>query len=563
MAGQFCARADLLFLPKFCGPKMGGVLKPDEHAQSSRFKRWTFIGVPCSSFLRAAAFGGACAVVAWVLGAAAQLSSPLQAAAGEAERVFIVDWPAPILDKSPKERPDLGSLDVLGREEGTERLIVRALPAQMGGLMRASSVWDAEDIVSRWETAGGLEGYLNPDGVQARLEQLAAEYPDLVRLEGFGTSHEGRPLVAAVVQRGSGESRPTVFFNGMHHAREVMTTEVVMSILEELVSEASHDPEIGRWLQRYRIVIVPQVNPDGNERVHMGQRFWRKNAWPEAESARVTGVDLNRNYPALWGACNGSSGQRSSDTYRGPAPASEPETRAVMDLVGKYRPILAISYHAFSELIVFPYGCRGQQNQARGLFEEVAAQINAGVVNDRGLSARYGVGTAPELLYNADGSDLDWQWDVYGVLAFTLEINSSSQGFQPEYSRWRDKTIANQQGGWKAVIRRLDGPALLARVLVPDAGLWQSRDSAWGDTLYYSIEVAGPSPVPFALDAYGMNKRFPLRDRTGLIHHPLKPGAYELVVGRGDEVLRRMPVLVSQEVASERVPVVIDLRSLN
>ena len=55
--------------------------------------------------------------------------------------------------------------------------------------------------------------------------------------------------------------------------------------------------------------------------------MWRKNR------RGGYGVDLNRNYSFNWNSCGGSSGNKRSDTYRGPSAASEPETKALMKLV--------------------------------------------------------------------------------------------------------------------------------------------------------------------------------------------------------------------------------------
>ncbi|MBK6995998.1 MAG: hypothetical protein IPH31_14140 [Lewinellaceae bacterium] len=62
------------------------------------------------------------------------------------------------------------------------------------------------------------------------------------------------------------------------------------------------------------------------------RRFWRKNLRDNGDG--TFGVDLNRNYGYFWGNDdNGSSPNPNSQTYRGPEPFSEPETRTMRDFV--------------------------------------------------------------------------------------------------------------------------------------------------------------------------------------------------------------------------------------
>lgn len=71
---------------------------------------------------------------------------------------------------------------------------------------------------------------------------------------------------------------------------------------------------------------------------------------------------MNRNWAYKWGCCNGSSGSKSSDTYRGPAPESTPEVKVVADFVrsrvigGKQQIRAAIDFHTYSELVLWPFG---------------------------------------------------------------------------------------------------------------------------------------------------------------------------------------------------------------
>ena len=73
-----------------------------------------------------------------------------------------------------------------------------------------------------------------------------------------------------------------------------------------------------------RLVVVPQLNPDGY------RRRTRVNA---------RGVDLNRNWSAGWRP----SGR--GPVYGGPRPFSEPETRAARRLIESEQPAVTVWFH--------------------------------------------------------------------------------------------------------------------------------------------------------------------------------------------------------------------------
>lgn len=288
--------------------------------------------------------------------------------------------------------------------------------------------------------------YKNPSEIEAIVKSWATRFPQLVQLQEIGRSVENRPIwsVSITSRARNSNAKPHVLFNGMHHAREVMTPEVVIDIGETLLNGyTKNDSKIKNWLDQMIVVLVPMLNVDGNNRVWNENSMWRKN------TRDGFGVDINRNYPHRWGECNGSSGSTSSDTYRGPAAASEPETRVMMDLVARTKPVYSISFHSFSELVLYPFSCDGERVPNANLVEGIGKQLGNLLPKDGFFGGTYKAGTSWEVLYGVDGGDIDWMYQAHGVIPFVIEVNSRSEGFQPSYSQWRDKTVQKMRPAWQ------------------------------------------------------------------------------------------------------------------
>ena len=350
---------------------------------------------------------------------------------------------------------------------------------------------------SRYTTSEELEKFLH----KVTLDSTIA------RLKVIGRSHEGRPIYAVKISdqptsRELGE--PTILFNAMHHAREIMTTEVAMDIIEQLITGYEHDANIQEWIDNNEIWVVPMVNPDGNHKVWNSYNMWRKN------SRGGYGVDLNRNYPWGWNTCNGSSGQQRSNSYRGPSPGSEPETQALMSLVDQIQPVFSISYHSYSEMVLYPFGCAGQRSTDRATVEGIGKNLAAKLVRDSG-EGHYVAGTPWELLYSADGGDIDWMHGRHGVIPYVVEINSSQLGFQPSYN-WRQPTIEKMRPGWQYLLDSLSSSAIRG-VVRNDEG----RPVA-GDVNLTVTSLSDQVDIP---------KSFQTK-RDGTFHIVLKPGMYQL-----------------------------------
>ena len=93
-----------------------------------------------------------------------------------------------------------------------------------------------------------------------------------------------------------------ILFNGMHHAREVMSTEVPLDLAEYLLTELRKKTKEGHPLVNSDVIyVVPMLNVDGNNIV------WTQDDMG-GSAARINGVKTpcNRNYPYVSGyTCNG------------------------------------------------------------------------------------------------------------------------------------------------------------------------------------------------------------------------------------------------------------------
>ena len=377
------------------------------------------------------------------------------ASAGEGTlvRVQLKDYPREMREIQAR------SLDVAGVAFPKKQVDLIVKPEEISWLRARGFAIVASD--SRGLKMTPDTRYQNPVKIESALKGYQARFPALARVRSIGKSIEGRDIWAIQISKDIGNddpSKPHVFFNSMHHAREVMTSEIGLDIVDQLLNGYGKDEKITHWLESYVVDVIPMFNVDGNNLVWTHDSMWRKN------SHGGYGVDINRNYPFAWASCNGSSSSRSAQDYHGESAASEPETRVMMDFVKSVSPVMSISYHSYSEIVIYPYGCEGQRTETKEVVEKIGKELAQRLKTDDNRGT-YTAGTAPELLYSVDGGDIDWLYAVAGVIPFVIEVNSTSQGFQPSYSRWRDMTVERQREGWKYLLGRMDGSSIYGRVM--------------------------------------------------------------------------------------------------
>ena len=313
-----------------------------------------------------------------------------------------------------------------------------------------------------------LADYTDPQELSAFMDQVVAAHPDLAaKVILKNALFEGQKQYAVHITKdvASPNDRPSFVFDAQHHAREVMTPEIARDFIDYLTSRYATDAQVRRWVDNINIWIVGSVNPDGAMYVFTTDTSWRKNRNPSCA------VDNNRNYPAAWGACNGSSTTCSSDIFRGTSAGSEPETQGLMQLTSDTRPLFALSYHSYGEYLMYSYGCNDPDE--RSALDEVAQGLNSILENDNGVTGQYATGPVWSTIYLADGGSVDTQYNLYGAYSYVIEVNNSgSGGFQPDYATWRNVTVQRQRTAWTYFLdKTLDGAQIRGKVTDAVTGL--------------------------------------------------------------------------------------------
>jgi len=358
-----------------------------------------------------------------------------------------------------------GGYDIASVERtssGLVRLEIVAYPSDRAALEKFGSVtlWrnDAgltSTQLAEQQASAGFKvwmDYDSPDGFRQYMDDLEADNEDILDLEIIGTTYgtdpEGGPdtprdIVAlrltADEDNSQDGSKPAVLYSSMIHAREWIAGEVNRRLLEWFIKGWREEkPDVVNILNSTELWFVLVQNPDGYQYTFDVDRLWRKTLRdndpdgsgplvPDNLITGVDGVDGNRNYPEHWNFDDEGSGTITSDeTYRGPSPGSEPETKAMIGLMGTIHPEYHISYHSFGELLLYPFGFQVNTPSA----DDPIYVAWAGTDKKPAVQG-YNPGVGADL-YTTNGEQTDYAAAVQGALAITPELSEGNQnnGFE-------------------------------------------------------------------------------------------------------------------------------------
>lgn len=267
------------------------------------------------------------------------------------------------------------------------------------------------------------------------LEELKTLYPDRFSYHSAGVSADGRNIYEIVF--GNPDAEKTMIIQAGIHAREYMTSQLVMAQLEFYLccgKDAVYgDRTLGRLFEEVSVHVFPMVNPDGVAISQFGldgisDASMRADikAWYDRDKregatsysfadylkywkANANGVDLNRNFAYGFAEYSGA-GAPGAMKYKGTAPGGEPESAVLIRRTGELSPALAVSYHASGSVIYWDYGQTGGLREVCSAMVDVIHAVNGNEIRyaatDKQDAAGYG----------------DWLVMSEGIPSATVEI---------------------------------------------------------------------------------------------------------------------------------------------
>lgn len=258
-------------------------------------------------------------------------------------------------------------------------------------------------------TSGGIIWYMN---------ELVARYPGLAEMVVVGTTLQGQTIHGIKVTNLSTTDKPGVVYFGAEHAREWITTTVATYFANHLLSNYGVDSQITELVDNVEFYLIPVFNVDGYNYTRTSDRFWRKNRRNNGNG--TFGVDINRNWGTGWGG-QGSSGAGNSETYRGTAAFSEPETQSMRDFFIAHPNVRAqLDIHSYSQLILWPYAYTNALPPDQDIYSEVGFGMENLIESVYGTQFRSG--PTYTTIYPAAGASCDWTYVARGILSFSFEL---------------------------------------------------------------------------------------------------------------------------------------------
>jgi len=320
-----------------------------------------------------------------------------------------------------------------------------------GSQVAAQSLLRDSVINPRYHTYEEILAYM--DSIQ-----LIPAYSSILDVREIGRSNnEDLPIYAIKLSDNPtlDEDEPALLFLGQCHAEEVLGIEITMGLIDTLLHGFdSNNPHLIAILQNLEVWVVPTYNPEGLRVVHDGLDVtYRKNKtdnngngtfdFVEGIGFDIDGVDFNRNYSFNW-IFGDAYGVGDYDYYRGPAPFSESETRAIAELAIQEKFMFSVAYHSARsgtpEIIYYPWLWEDVKTPPGAeILSSLANSLSQRIINES-RDGNYSVtpGKTPR------GNAHDWFYTQTGAIQFLIEVGTNN--LQPNANIINDTVHRNLEG---------------------------------------------------------------------------------------------------------------------
>lgn len=236
------------------------------------------------------------------------------------------------------------------------------------------------------------------DQMTQDIRRLQERYGDRLQVNTIGQTYDGRDIYELIV--GNVSAPKHILIQGGIHAREYMTPLLMMRQLEMALcyyySGQYNGRNLSEMFSQAAVHFIPMSNPDGISLAEFGLDGLHSDALKQGVLAcygqdtaqgrtalplelylqhwksNGAGVDLNQNFPANWENTGGTAVTGSYAGFKGTAPLSEPESRALASLADRYPWAATISYHSMGNLIYWDANTSRAKESSLALAQSIA-----------------------------------------------------------------------------------------------------------------------------------------------------------------------------------------------
>ncbi|MBP9681627.1 MAG: succinylglutamate desuccinylase/aspartoacylase family protein [Bacteriovorax sp.] len=232
-----------------------------------------------------------------------------------------------------------------------------------------------------------LSQYRKFSDVERDLFNMASTYKGLVTIENYGITKGGRKLYALKVSSQKTQNpKPQVMITAATHGDELVTVEVLFSLMNELLAGYGHDARLTRMIDGRDIYFIPVVSPDSFE----------------ARERYVQGMDPNRSFP--WPE---NTKNKTVDCIQ-----------ALMDFSNTHKMAGSLDLHAYGKLVMYPWGYTTAAPKGK---DEV---LFTDLVQSMARDNQYTAGQISTTIYVAKGSSADYFYWKGQTQAIAAELSN-------------------------------------------------------------------------------------------------------------------------------------------